>query len=84
MLLLVPRKYLYIIEVFDRTFVATFYYQLFQERVRKIGRMSSGGSRNQNWGGQGLGGVEDRGDVAIERKRLSPSIVGINGYSKRK
>ena len=35
--------------------------------------MSPGGGRNQNRGGQGLGGVENRGDVAIEREGLSPS-----------
>ena len=50
----------------NRTFVAMFYHQLFKERVGEIGRMSPGGSREENGGGKRFGGVEDRGDVAIE------------------
>ncbi len=30
--------------------------------------MSPRGSRKENGGGEGFGGIEDRGDVAIERE----------------
>ena len=84
MLLLVSGKYLQVIEIFDCSSVAGFDCQLFKECVRKIGRRRPGGGRNQDWGGQGLGGVEDRGNVAIECEGLSPSNVRISGWSKKK